>query len=152
MSQYTYRVPVNAAVAKYFAATHPQPIALSQSVGFHKMVYSSLQSYANIQTQKKRCEAQAYVVFALSANLVKYHRFFMKPKHEKFVGNELKRMMYAALCAFVNGRASGETIKDRIIAFMDLYGFTEEDVPFDTLKKYYYRYDRRFKEAIEPIL
>lgn len=148
--QYTYRVPVSAAVAKYFAATQSQPIVLSKNVKAHKIVYSSLESFASTLSQKKRSTAQTYVEFLLSNNLVKYHRFFMKAKRETLVANELKRMMYAAFCAFVNGRSKQERITERIIAFMELYGLTEEDIPFDTLKKYYYRYEKRFR-AIESL-
>lgn len=84
----------------------------------------------------------------ISANLQLHNRIFISADSIVALDRFLDKMMKERLMDRVERRSASQTEKDCILAFMDEYGMTEDDISFDALKKAVQRTREKDKKAL----
>lgn len=84
----------------------------------------------------------------ISVNLQVHNRIFISSDSIVALDRFLDKMMKERLMDRVERRPENMTEKDCILAFMDEYGMTEDDISFDALKKAVQRVREKDKKAV----
>lgn len=84
----------------------------------------------------------------ISVNLQVHNRIFISADSIVCLDRFIDKMMKERLMDRVERRPADMTEKDCILAFMDEYGITEDDISFDALKKAVQRLREKDKKAV----
>lgn len=142
MEAFEITIPIRGYLKKFIASNHeisPFKVRITKCA-ISGLILESLKKDFKRSEDFSTKELNDKFTFSMSAELQKKNRFWMDERVVKILDSRLKDMFDQQLTDFVtiNNEKIGD-IKVSILQFMDYYGITEDDLPWETVCKMYYR-------------
>lgn len=152
------RLPVKPFIAKYLRKQFGENLPVTEKNFFNALIISMLQKFekGNPVVQKNNHKIIDGIKF-VGYNLVISDYVFNK--HGAYISNEnifllndaVDNMIRRQMFDWIQGPAKPHKEVDyNILAFRNIYGITEDELPFDNLKRWYYRERQRQEKYKAP--
>ena len=142
--EYLIRLSVYPYIRKYLLFHYSEPFFVTERGLFPALVYACLEPVTKINAadfrKKDRIEYGAFMGVIVGEGTIRKKGCHISSANVKrineVVAEELHEEMYRLICQL---KKAGYQVDDTIREFQRMYDFDEDELPFENLKRWYYR-------------